>query len=146
MHTVSSDWSRSPVCADCQFSLWLSLYLCDWLYLYLCCNCVMTEGAQYICMTVIDSRCCYLKYYLCFLSVNFWFLVGFMGQAQYCSLFIVGLWPFCLNEFSFSFFPKEGSTSQMGPSCQVLLKWDPFGSIILFRLQFDNLTEINHHV
>ena len=32
------------------------------------------------------------------------FFVSFMDQAQHCSLFIFGPWPFCLNSFIFSFF------------------------------------------
>ena len=49
------------------------------------------------------------------------FFVSFMDQAQHCSLFIFGPWPFCLNSFILFFFSKLGPLVMWVPHCQVLV-------------------------
>src|SRR3990170_649940 len=52
-----------------------------------------------------------------FFPVNFW--SASWAKPNIAAFFIIGPWPFVKTNLVFLFFPKEGSTSQVGPGCQV---------------------------
>ena len=73
-----------------------------------------------------------------FFSINFW--SGSWAKPNMAAFFIVGPRPFWLNNFIS--FLLNGSTSQMGPSCQVLVtgfnlsgKWVPSTRLIFVIFQ-----------
>ena len=73
-----------------------------------------------------------------FFFINFW--SGSWAKPNMAAFFIVGPRPFWLNNFIS--FLLNGSTSQMGPSCQVLVtgfhlsgKWVPSIRLIFFIFQ-----------
>ena len=80
-------------------------------------------------------------YFYIFFPAN---LINYMGKAQHFSHYIFGPWPFWPNSSSFFI---GGSTSQMGPNCQIPEggpqlsdsgKWVPIVMVLFFIFQFDS--------